>query len=178
MATLALVVGIAALLASCSAQSSDERVWSSVVFVYHGETTPARGVYTTQSLTPTGAQQMFAQGSIFRARYLLDGNATDEATTHATLQGAEPLAIDSSQTSAISTDDAWVSTSALAFMQGLYPPVQLAVAGSAGGLNAAALANGTLVDYPLNGYQYPDVETLSTLDPNFIWYVEPALLGK
>ena len=167
MATFALVIGLAALLAS--AQSDNRRVWSSVAFVYHGETTPARGVYTTRSLTPIGAQQMFAQGSVFRARYLLDGNTTGEAVDRATIQDMEPLAIDGSQTSVISTNDGYISTSAIAFMQGLYPPVNLAVADSAGGLRAAALANGTLIEYPLNGYQYPDINTLSTLDPDFIW---------
>ncbi|OIW27189.1 phosphoglycerate mutase-like protein, partial [Coniochaeta ligniaria NRRL 30616] len=162
-------------------QSSNERVWSSVAYIYHGETTPARGVYTTQSLTPVGAQQMFAQGSMFRARYIVDGNYTDEessVTTHATIQGMEPLAIDSDQTSAISTNDRYISTSAIAFMQGLYPPVDLAVANSAGGLRAAALANGSLVDYPLNGYQYPDIDTLSTLDPDFIWINGKATCSK
>jgi hypothetical protein len=174
MATLALVVSLAALLATSFAQSDNERVWSSVAFIYHGETTPARGgVSTTQSLTPVGAQQMFAQGSMFRSRYIVDGNSADDnnsATTHATIQGIEPIAIDNSQTSAVSTNDGYISTSAIAFMQGLYPPASLNVARSAGGLSVAVLANGTLIDFPLNGYQYPDVETLSTLDPDFIWY--------
>ncbi|KAB5586207.1 histidine phosphatase superfamily [Coniochaeta sp. 2T2.1] len=169
MATFALVIGLAALLATSSAQSNNERVWSSVAFIYHGETTPARGVYTTRSITPIGAHQMFAQGSVFRARYLVDGNTTGETVDHATIQGVEPLAIDGSQTSVITTNDGYISTSAMAFMQGLYPPVDLAVANSAGGLRAAALANGTVIDYPLNGYQYPDINTLSTLDPDFIW---------
>lgn len=181
MATFALVVGLAALLSTSSAQSSNERVWSSVAYIYHGETTPARGVYTTQSLTPFGAQQMFVQGSVFRARYLVDSNYTDAQNpviTHATIQSIEPLAIDNDQTSAISTNDGYISTSALAFMQGLYPPVDLAVANSAGGLRAAALANGSLIDYPLNGYQYPDIETLSTLDPDFIWINGKATCSK
>ncbi|KAH8907329.1 histidine acid phosphatase [Coniochaeta sp. PMI_546] len=181
MATLALVVSLVALLATSSAQSSNERVWSSVAYIYHGETTPARGVYTTQSLTPIGAQQMFAQGSMFRTRYLVDSNYTDaqtSVTAHATIQGMSPLAIDNDETSAISTNDGYVSTSALAFMQGLYPPVDLAVANSAGGLRAAALANGSLIDYPLNGYQYPDIETLSTLDPDFIWINGRATCSK
>lgn len=121
---------------------------------------------------------MFAQGSIFRTRYLLDGNYTgseDIATTHARLEGVESLAIDNSQTSVISTNDGYISNSALAFMQGFYPPEQMSVAAAAGGLAAAALANGTLIDFPLNGYQYPDVKTLSALDPDFIWY---ALVGR
>ena len=175
MATFALVVSLAALLSCGSAQSDDERVWSSVAYIYHGETTPARGgVSITQSLTPFGAQQMFAQGSMFRARYLVDGNVTDDqgsVTAHATIQGMEPLAFDSGQTTAISTNDGYISTSAIAFMQGLYPPSNLNVAQSAGGLSSAVLANGSIIDYPLNGYQFPDIQTLSTLDPDFIWYV-------
>jgi hypothetical protein len=173
MATVALILSIAALLASSSAQSNNERVWASVAYIYHGETTPVRGgVSLTQSITPLGAQQMFAQGSMFRARYVVDGNVTDDqesVTAHATIQGLEPLAIDSSQTSVISTNDGYISTSAIAFLQGLYPPSNLNIAQSAGGLNSAVLANGSIIDYPLNGYQYPAIETLSTLDADFIW---------
>lgn len=173
MATLALVVSLAALIVSSSGQSNDERVWSSVAYIYHGERTPARGgVSTTPSLTPFGAQQMFAQGSAFRARYLVDDNTTDESVaTSALIQAIEPLALDNSQTSAISTNDSYISTGAIAFMQGLYLPANLNVAQSAGGLQAAVLANGSIIEAPLNGYQYPSIETLSTLDPDFIWYV-------
>jgi hypothetical protein len=179
MATLALVVGIAALLVSSSAQSTGDRVLSSVAFIYHGETTPARGTFATQSLTPLGAQQMYAQGSTFRSRYLGNGNSNDAqfpVTRDATIEGIEPVTIDNSQISVISTNDGYVSTSALAFMQGLYPPAEVAVAGSTGGMGVAQLANGSLIDYPLNGYQYPDITTLSTLDPEFIWY-EPLRIA-
>ncbi|KAI1488925.1 histidine phosphatase superfamily [Biscogniauxia mediterranea] len=74
----------------------------------------------------------------------------------------EGNAIDNSQLSIYSTTDDVVTGSALAFLQGLYPPV-------AGSSNASTLANGTTIEYPLSGYQYPNVQTLSGLDPNSIW---------
>lgn len=173
MATFALVVSIAALLGSSSAQSNTDHVWSSVAYIFYGERTPIHGMNSfSPSLTPLGAQQMYAQGSMFRARYLEQGNFTEaqnRVTTHATIEGIEQIAIDNTQISVISTNDPYTSTGALAFMQGLYPPVPQAFADNAGGIAAAELANGSLVNYPLDGYQYPNMQILSTLDPNSVW---------
>lgn len=177
MATLALVISIAALLASSSAQTelfekTDEHVWSSVSYIFHGEKTPLRGLIASkESLTPLGAHQMYDQGAMFRARYLTNINITDADDTvaaHATIEGLGPVAIDNTKISIIANNDVYVSTSAIAFMQGLYPPAQ-AFADSAGGVQTAYLANHTLVDWPLDGYQYPDMDILSVLDPNSVW---------
>jgi hypothetical protein len=171
MATLALVISIAALLASSSAQT-DEHVWSSVSYIFHGEKTPLRGLIASkESLTPLGAHQMYDQGAMFRARYLTNVNVTnadDTVAAHAPIEGLGSVAIDNTKISIIANDDVYVSTSAIAFMQGLYPPAQ-AFADSAGGVQAAYLANHTLVDWPLDGYQYPDLDILSVLDPNSVW---------
>jgi hypothetical protein len=64
----------------------------------------------------------------------------------------------------MATDDPWISASAMAFMQALYPPQNAIV------LNLESmLANSSLAEYPLNGYQYPNIETLSLLDFNHVW---------
>ena len=59
--------------------------------------------------------------------------------------------------------------SALAFMQGLYPPVEGIFATNNGGLGASVMANRSLVQFPLNGYQYPSVLTMDLTDPSYIW---------
>ncbi|KAG9186531.1 hypothetical protein G6011_09639 [Alternaria panax] len=69
-------------------------------------------------------------------------------------------------TDVLNNDQIWVQTldtpylvsSAQAFMQGLYPPHD--VSGTTG-----VLADGTSVDYPLNGYQYASIHAASPNDP-------------
>lgn len=172
MARLALAISFAALLAGSSAQDATENVWGVVSFILYGERTPLRSE-TPASLTPIGAQQMFEQGTMFRARYL-EPNSTltaDEnaVTTKAPILGLSDNAIDNSMITILSTADEYVATSALSFLQGLYPPINQSFADGAGGLEAAVLADGSMVNFPLGGYQYPLIQTLSVLDPNSVW---------
>ena len=85
--------------------------------------------------------------------------------------GIQKNAIDNSQIEIISTTDSFIFTSALAFMQGLYPPIQQA-SESSGVVNSAIASNGSLVNYPLGGYQYPNIETSTVFDPADIWLVK------
>ncbi|KAI5928199.1 histidine phosphatase superfamily [Camillea tinctor] len=145
-------------------QSTTETVWASFAYVLYGERTPVLGE-SPVTLTPLGAQQLYSQGSLFRARYLSNSSLSDEdnrITTNSAIVGLEKDVIDNNQISIYSTPDDFVTGSTLAFMQGLYPPV-------AGSSDASTLANGTTIEYPLNGYQYPNIQTLSGLDPNSIW---------
>lgn len=168
MSTFALVI-LAALLPSSSAQVPVGHVWSAVAYLSHGERTPSQ-LSTSRSLTPFGALQMFAQGSIFRSRYIdKDSSGADQNITQVLIEGIEANAMDASQLSILTTDDHYTSASAFAFMQALYPPTTEAFAEGAGGIGAAELANGSIVDYPLNGYQYPDINVLSAQDPDSVW---------
>ncbi|KAI0598668.1 histidine phosphatase superfamily [Biscogniauxia sp. FL1348] len=145
-------------------QSTTETVWASFAYVLHGERTPVLGD-SPVTLTPLGAQQLYSQGALFRARYLSNTTLSDEdnkITTNSPIVGLGRDAIDNSQLSIYSTTDNVVTGSTLAFLQGLYPPVT-------GGSNASTLANGSTIEYPLSGYQYPNIQTLSGLDPNSIW---------
>ncbi|EFX06508.1 histidine acid phosphatase [Grosmannia clavigera kw1407] len=165
-----LVLLLAALAAPATAQ---ETVWSSVSFVLYGERTPLQGS-TSPELTPLGAQQMFDLGSIFRARYLSSANTTlpdimASITSQALIEGIEEDSIDNDQVFTQATDDSYVAASALAFLQGLYPPQTSSFAAGNGGRDAAVLNNDTLVNFPLNGYQYPLVATLSYDDPASVW---------
>ncbi|KAH9885915.1 histidine phosphatase superfamily [Xylariomycetidae sp. FL2044] len=153
------------LLGQTWAQFTTERVWSSFAFVNHGERTPLKGE-TAPSLTPIGAQQLYSQGSLFRTRYLSDEES--EVTTNNPIVGMQKETLDNSQMSIYSTTDDYVVGGATAFMQGLYPPVTNTSA-SASASDGGALANGSTVEYPLGGYQYPNIRTLSTMDPSSIW---------
>jgi hypothetical protein len=172
MAKFPSVVSLALLLASVSAQVQ-EHVWSSVAYLLYGDRTPLLDSVPA-SLTPLGAHQLFSQGSMFRARYL-DASAftggENAVTTHAPIYAIETHAIDNAQVSIFSTTDEYVSASAMAFMQGLYPPSNQTASEGSSGIGAAVLANGSMIDFPLNGYQYPNIQTLSVLDPNAIWWV-------
>lgn len=171
MSTFALVIGLAVLVSGGSAQVVVEDIWSAVAYIYHGEHTPSEGS-DSPSLTPLGAQQMYAQGTRFRARYLEEGSVTgdqDGSPTNGVIEGIAAVAIDNTQLSIMTTGDQYASAGALSFIQALYPPTTDAFSKNAGGLDAAVLANGSLINYPLGGYQYPDIRVLSVLDPNSIW---------
>ncbi|KAK3905617.1 histidine phosphatase superfamily [Staphylotrichum tortipilum] len=79
------------------------------------------------------------------------------------------MTIDSSQLTVESSTDRCSSASAMAFMQGLYPPwphttCDLEVP------EYTRFANGSLLNYPLCGYQYPNIRTISpNTDPDSIW---------
>ncbi|KAK0634653.1 histidine phosphatase superfamily [Bombardia bombarda] len=168
----AAVLGLALAAAPTEAvQSTSEHIWSSSVWLLHGETTPIHG--RNPSLTPIGAQQMLSQGALFRDRYL-DwtenlGVDYDDDDVSAPIVGIGRIAIENSQLDIASSTDSFTFGSALAFLQGLYPPRTQAFAESAGGMEAATLANGTMLNYPLDGYQYPNIKSASLLDQESIW---------
>jgi hypothetical protein len=170
MASLALAVGIASLAGVSSAQTSGEHVWSSVAFTLYGDRTPMNEP-TPPSLTPLGAQQLHAQGSMFRARYL-NSSLTDSenaVTIHVGIEGIEKNAIDNSQLYLLAAYNSYTSAGAQAFMQGLYPPIAQAFPNGTGGIQAAELADGSVVNYPLGGYQYPNINVASTVDSDSVW---------
>jgi hypothetical protein len=160
------------LTPSVTAQSN--KVWAAVAFINHGEITPPETQLRTV-LTPEGAQQLWRQGTAFRARYIPDGvnNSDYEGIQTAYFQDLKPDVIDNDQLEIISQADQWVSGSALAFMQGFYPPAPNAFDDSTGGeeiaVNLASSDNKT--EYPLNGYQYPNVRIPSFYDPEYTAYV-------
>ncbi|KAK4465979.1 histidine phosphatase superfamily [Cladorrhinum samala] len=169
LAVLALIVP------GSSAQATNtkvERVWSSVSWVHYGDRTPFVSATNPATLTPLGAHRLLNQGGAVRDRYLWrtrvgpDENGDDIAP----IAGISRNAIDNSQLNILSTTDSYVVGSALAFLQGLYPPVTQAFPNATGGIEAASLSNGTVMNYPLGGYQYPNVRTFSRAnDPDSIW---------
>lgn len=154
------VVAVTTLAACAWSQSaSNETIWASVVYSNHGDRTPL--VLPVQSvLTPLGAQQLYSAGSFFRQRYLAGPAGAQEANY--SIHGILHNTFDTTQTFVKSTLRDYVAASAEAFMQGLYPPL----------LNNSApnsvLADGSNIPSPLGGYQYTQIFTASSADPNVI----------
>jgi hypothetical protein len=161
MASL-ILTAILALSATVSAQTNDQITWASVVFTYHGEKVPTLLSNGLLNLTPLGANQLFEAGSIIRNRYISALANDSEITSSAPILGISVNSIDNSQLYILSTDDEYISSSALAFMQGLYPPATVID-------EESILGNSSVDQYPLNGYQYPNLGTVSTLDLNYVW---------
>jgi hypothetical protein len=150
-----------------------EKVWAAVAFINHGERTPIVANLRTV-LTPEGAQQMLRQGTAFRARYIPDGvnNSDYQSIQTAYLQNLKPDVIDNDDLDIISQTDEWVSTGALAFMQGFYPPSPNAFDNSTGGEEIAVglASSDNKTEYPLDGYQYPSIRAPGYYDPESTAY--------
>ena len=139
-----------------------EQIWSTVIYTRYGDRTPYV-LPTAYTLTPLGATQMHSAGNKFRDRYLgipENGNTV--------IQGISPIQLDNDQVSVISLRDQFVVASAQAFMQGLYPPLR-ASSNNTFINGQSQLANGSNVVSPLDGYQYPQIETVSPFDFSSIW---------
>jgi hypothetical protein len=163
MAPLLLTV---LLTLTTGASAATQVTWASVAFVNHGEKIPylSKGPY---NLTPLGATQLQSAGSVFRDRYLSPPVNGSQLTIGTPINGLNVNDIENTQLYIASLNDEHISASAMAFMQGVYPP-----RGESGSLSMdeeSLLGNSSLVQFPLNGYQYPNIETLGSLDYNSIW---------
>ncbi|KAI9844977.1 MAG: hypothetical protein M1837_005121 [Sclerophora amabilis] len=167
---------VIALLVAPKAGAQDESfeiVHSAVVFTHHGERTPLT-VSEQNELTPLGAQQLHSAGSLFRQRYAEPSPSTENDTgTSRQILGLSASTLDNSQLFALAAIDEYISSSAQAFFQGLYPPTNESVRDPFVG-SLSALSNGSSISNPLNDYQYPQIETASSIDPNFVWVAGAA----
>lgn len=164
---LTALVALAALPTPLHAQGTayNQTTWAAVAISYHGEREP---LITTASpslaaLTALGAQQALEAGSVIRTRYV-SGPDSDISRSFP-VHGIAPDAIDNDQLYLLAADDTSVASSALAFLQGVYPPLGNAIPANSTDFR---LANGTTVNWPLGGYQYPALDIISSLDFNFV----------
>lgn len=157
----ALLLTALTALSSLPSTSAARTTWGSVIFTMYGEHTPVL-TSGTPSLTPLGAQQALASGNTLRTRYI--SGTGNNITSSYPIAGISQSLLDNSQLYMLSTNQPWVVSSAQAFMQGLYPPI-----GALHVDSQSMLANGTLIQYPLNGYQYPSIEAISASDFNYVW---------
>ena len=145
-----------------------EQIWSSVIFSLYGDRTPYI-LPETYTLTPLGAQQLYSAGSGFRERYVSPTQTSfSEYSVSTAIIGISEFQLDGNQVTMESTADQFIVASAQAFMQGLYPPLQLS-SNDTFATNQSSLANGSNIQAPLNGYQYPQIYTASRNDDNSIW---------
>ncbi|KAE8362601.1 histidine phosphatase superfamily [Aspergillus caelatus] len=147
-----------------SAQDLEEKVWAIVAYNLYGDSIPS-ALPRPKALTPYGADELYAAGSVFRDRYVAIPDNNNTSNTR--IQNLSPYLIDTEEVDVFSTTDPSVVASAQAFMQGLYPPLEKS-------LNATfsdspfQLANGSIATAPLGGYQYPQIITLGATDPRSI----------
>lgn len=80
--------------------------------------------------------------------------------------------IDNTQLTVMTPDDEAQAGSAMAFMQGLYPPRDYTEVDEENMYAPWDNGTGGWIQYPLDGYQYPHIDSLGLLDLNYIWYVK------
>ncbi|EXJ84660.1 hypothetical protein A1O3_05330 [Capronia epimyces CBS 606.96] len=139
-----------------------QQLLSTFIYTLYGDRTPLV-LTTSPTLTPLGAQQLYEAGDRIRQRYI-----TPSESGSITINGISPYQLDYDQLTVLSTTDQFVSASALAFLQGLYPPLQTSsnytyIPGQ------STFQNGTNLVAPLHGYQYPNIMAVSSNDLNSIW---------
>ncbi|GAB7362240.1 hypothetical protein MBLNU230_g2265t1 [Neophaeotheca triangularis] len=172
---LALFVALLAsvlLTPEASAQDADETIWASVIFSRTGERTPLTlGTVTTQ-LTSLGAQQQYQTGDFFRQRYFRrssDEGGEGNASAVAPFYGLNEDKYDPLQSYILAVDKTYTVSSAQAFMQAFYPPHTLDESLAAALDPTSVLANGTYIPNPLDGYQYPHIQAVDSLSPEYVY---------
>lgn len=160
-ASLALIVTVP------FAHALRQEVLSSFIYSRHGDRTP---LFSPEPsiLTPYGAQQMHSLGAGFRERYLTA--SFNDAQVSTLIRDMSHYRLDTSEVVVLTSDHQYTMASSQAFMQGLYPPLS---DDSSYNFTRVAdfsdLANGTNIIAPLNGYQYPEINSASSYDLNSIW---------
>lgn len=166
MSVQLLLVPIISLAVIAAAQEM-ETVWAVFSFNVYGDSTPI--VFPQPGvLTSLGAQNLYDIGSLFRSRYV-DGSgdgSNDTTVENSPVMGISQFRLDIDQIQVYSAADYASQASALAFMQGLYPPD--AVSNDSIIEDSALLANGSVVHAPLGGYQYPRIRVPGLSDSNSI----------
>lgn len=143
-----LVAGLLANLASSQSTILNEQVLSSFIYTVYGDRTPLI-LSEEPTLTPLGAQQLYSVGQTFRNRYV-GSNGSDTSGT--AILGISPYILNNEAISILTTSDQYLVASASAFMQGLYPPLELS-SSSTFATDLSVLANGSTITAPLSNYR-------------------------
>lgn len=153
-----LYIVLSALLGLVSAQNSPatEKVWGVYAFTVHGDSKPSV-LSSSRPLTDYGARELVAAASDFRSRYISESGISETG-----IQNISPVILNSDDVDVLTTSDQNAVGSAQAFMQGLYPPLGTM------NMTSSQKVNGTFAQAPLNGYQYPQIVTASSSDPQSI----------
>lgn len=131
----------------------NELILGTFIFSMYGDRTPSI-LPIEQTLTPLGATQMYNVGAAFRDRYISNSNGSNTLGT--AILGISPDILDNEEISILTTADQFTIASATAFMQGLYPPLDL-LSSDDSATDLSMLANGSDAQAPLSNYQYPQL---------------------
>jgi hypothetical protein len=152
-----------------SAQETDDDSYhphAAFAFVRTGERTPLLRK-SPPVLTALGAQQMFKLGQNLKTRYISGDAPAGLGVQH--IVGMSHNTLNNDQILVQTPDEQHLVSSAQAFMQGLYPPRNIANSNGTGSSTGSLLSNGSAIDYPLGGYQYANVQSIGQLDPKSIY---------
>jgi Histidine phosphatase superfamily (branch 2) len=138
--TQAILVALVAGFVNC-----EETILGVYIFSRHGDRT-AKST-PPANLTDLGYEEVFTSGTYFRDRYIAEGASFK-------IHGMNTDLVKEGQITVSAPLDTVLQNSALAFTQGLYPPVGPV-------LGSNTLRNGTVVQSPLNGYQLIPVQLVS-----------------
>jgi hypothetical protein len=125
---------------------AEETVLGVYIFHRHGDRTSKS--FTPTVLTDLGYAEVYASGEFYRKRYV-DANASSPI-----FGLAHDLAVNS-QLNVQAPVDIVLQNSAAGFLQALYPPVGAS-------LGTQALANGSSVEAPMNGFQLIPVNAVAS----------------
>ena len=152
-----------------SAQERDDNAYhphAAFAFIRTGERTPTIRP-GPPVLTALGATQMFQLGQNFRTRYIAGNAPAGLGVEH--IAGMSQDTLNNDQIFVQTLDSQHLVSSAQAFMQGLYPPHNIANGNGTGSSVGGLLSNGSAIDFPLGGYQYANVQSSGQLDPESIY---------
>lgn len=167
MLALFLAVMAAAWLIEAADDNPLYHPHGAVAFIRTGERTPL--IAGSPKLSALGAQQMHTLGQMFRGRYI-NGDNGNSGIGQEPIIGLSADILNDDQLSIQTLDEPYLVASAQAFMQGLYPPYTIS-SNSTGhmGDETGILANGSVIDYPLSGYQYANIKAFGSQDLNSIY---------
>lgn len=117
-----------------AAAQAQETVYGVYIFHRHGDRTAK--AWPPANLTTLGYEEVVTSGSYYRNRYV-------SSSASLKVQGLSSDIVKNAQLSVTAPADVVLQSSALGFLQGLYPPVA----------TTETLANGTQVTRPYGGYQ-------------------------
>lgn len=147
------------VIAQSAANGNNSSVLGVVIFSRHGGRTTK--LYPPTLLTNLGANEVFQSGNYYRSRYINNGSSNQIAGFSAIYDSKQLYAA----VPDTGSESGLLLQSATGLLQGLYPPVLSDPMTS----EVFALANGSQVIAPLNGYQYVVVNSIDANSPNSIW---------
>lgn len=153
------------LRAVLAADEIQEHILAAVIFTASGQSSSLLSEESSPLLTPFGAQQLFGAGVAIRDRYV--AKSSDGIVVNTPIVGISPDQLDNEEISVASLSEELSFASTQAFMQGLYPPLDLLeIEKRTFGYHDST--NRTRITYPLDGYQYANIATFGPQDPSFI----------